>query len=249
MRLGLLPASLRLPLPAGSGSSPRPPLGCAPHVRSMERRQREPWCWRWTVCGGREGQRRQEWDAAEGPQSPYLKEEAQHKGQRPETEAGAYLLGVDTLVRVQALLLLHPSQLWGEWPRREVTCGAAARSWPGTHTPLGSPWVGGGAQGDGPARRSRGGRTQGSPGLDGSAGNPWASLPREDPRPCLPLWGLTRPPLHAHPCQPEGIPRGPDTARGCWSAGAAHWVARGGACVVVRETLRRLVDHDLSWCF
>lgn len=45
------------------------------------------------------------------PLGLYLKEEAQHQGQRPKAEAGAYLLGVDTLVGVQALLLLHLLQL------------------------------------------------------------------------------------------------------------------------------------------
>lgn len=84
------------------------------------------------VVGGRplsahrEGQRRQQGELPkppEEPRSPYLKEEAQHEGQRPEAEAGAYLLGVDTLVGVQTLLLLHLLQLRGERPGRGHTAG------------------------------------------------------------------------------------------------------------------------------
>lgn len=48
------------------------------------------------------------------PRTGYLEEEAQHQGQGPEAEAGAYLLGVDTLVGVQTFFLLHLLQLQGQ---------------------------------------------------------------------------------------------------------------------------------------
>lgn len=55
------------------------------------------------------------WQVRPPPPPPgYLKEETQHQSQGPEAQAGAYLLGVDTLVGVQTLLLLHLLQLWGE---------------------------------------------------------------------------------------------------------------------------------------
>lgn len=57
------------------------------------------------------------------PPPGYLEEEAEHQGQGPEAEAGAYLLGVDALVGVQTLFLLHLPQLRGQRRREssEVT--------------------------------------------------------------------------------------------------------------------------------
>lgn len=112
---GLLP--LPFPLPPSSPSPPSPSPAGAPASgpillgpSSQIPADSESWgpTGRAVVGGGppsahQEGQRRQQGELPkppEEPRSPYLEEEAQHEGQRPEAEAGAYLLGVDTLVGV-----------------------------------------------------------------------------------------------------------------------------------------------------
>ena len=58
----------------------------------------------------------------------YLEEEAQHEGQGPEAEAGAYLLGVHALVGKQAPCLFHLLQLWGRGPEGGSEALATARA-------------------------------------------------------------------------------------------------------------------------
>lgn len=123
----------------------------------------------------------------EETQAPYLEEESQHEGQRPETEAGAYLLRVHALVGVQTLLLLHVLQLRGEgWvmrrgPRRagwrELAQGTRTLAKLGLGPGLGETPHAPSPVAAGPA---------GARSLDDRAGNRWAGSPDVNPAPaCL----------------------------------------------------------------
>lgn len=101
---------------AGMGTITEGPLSLLPDpgMPTLSKAGCPPWCEWGRPCLGDVPCRGREAECAHR----YLKEEPQHQRQRPETEARTDLLGVDTLVRVEPLLLLHLLQLGG---RREHT--------------------------------------------------------------------------------------------------------------------------------
>ena len=71
------------------------------------------------------------------PPPGYLEEKAQHEGQRPEAEAGAYLLCVHALVWIQAPLVLHLLQLRGRGQCPEPAGELAPLHWRPGHPQVG----------------------------------------------------------------------------------------------------------------